>query len=298
MSTEALHVAVTIATRGRPDGCRRLVEALLVQQIPDSWCLRIVVVDNDPDGSDLELAADARVHLVEEQEPGIPFARNRGLEEALPWADVIVFIDDDEVPTDGWLHRLVNGLDRYDADVTVGPVESVFPTDTPDWVRRNPVFQRRRRPAGALLVEAPTGNTAVRSDVFADGLRFSPGFRGSGGEDTHLFRQAYRAGARIRWVADAVVNEFVPPDRARFRWVLARSFRIGANRIQFLRAGPASTLSLLKVVAGSGVEILLGVVAPIIAIGSRRFGLVLLGRASRGVGAYAALIGVRYAAYK
>jgi succinoglycan biosynthesis protein ExoM len=298
MLDEAVRVAVTVATRDRPATCRRLVDALLHQELPDEWQLRVIVVENVPDGSELTLPDDPRVEVLQEPEPGIPFARNRGVEHALPWADVIAFIDDDEVPADSWLRTLVEGLHRYDADVVSGPVRSVFPTGTPSWIADQPVFQRRRRRSGEHLTETYTGNTAARSEVFRDGRRFHLAFRESGGSDTLLFRQAHEAGARIRWVAEAVVEEIVPAERARVGWILARSFRVGANRIQFLRTGPASTTRWLTIVAGSGAEMLLGLVAPVVAIASRRQGLVLLGRAARGLGTYAALFGVRYVAYR
>lgn len=292
-------MAVTIATRGRPEGCRRLVKAVLGQELPSHWELAVIVVDNAPGDSGLDLPSDARLELLHEQEPGIPFARNRGVERALPWADVITFVDDDEVPaTESWLATLVGGLDHYDADVVSGPVRSVFPPRTPAWIAEHPVFERRRRRSGERLSETYTGNTAAQRAVFDGGRRFDPATRFTGGSDTLLFREAHEAGARIRWVAEAVVEESVPPERARVRWVLARSFRIGANRIQFLRAGPTSATRWLTVIAGSGAEMLLGLVAPVIAIASRRHALMLLGRGVRGVGAYAALFGVRYAAYR
>ncbi len=294
----ALNVAVTVATRDRPASCRRLVDALLDQKLPKEWQLRVIVVDNDPGGSRLTLPDDPRVEVLHEPEPGIPFARNRGVERALPWADVITFIDDDEVPDDSWLRTLVEGLDRYDADVVSGPVRSVFPTGTPTWLAEHPVFQRRPRRPGEHLTETYTANTAARSEVFRDGRRFDPAFRRTGGSDTQLFRQAHQAGARIRWVAEANVEESVPAERARIGWIMARSFRYGANRVQFLRAGPASGTRWLTIVAGSGAEMLLGVAALVVAIASRRQALVLLGHAARGLGTYAGLLGVRYTAYR
>ncbi|MEX2375593.1 MAG: glycosyltransferase [Dehalococcoidia bacterium] len=298
MASDELNVAVAVATRDRPVSCRRLIGALLAQELPDEWQLRIIVVNNDPSGSELDLPSDSRLEVLHEPEPGIPFARNRGVERALPWADVIAFIDDDEAASPSWLRTLVEGLDRYDADVVSGPIISVFPTGTPTWITEHPVFQRRLRHPGEQLTETYTGNTAARSEVFADGRRFAPEFRTTGGSDTHLFRQAHQAGARIRWVAEAVVEESVSAERARVGWILTRSFRIGANRVQFLRAGPAPATRWLTIVAGSGAELLLGLASPVVAIASRRQALVLLGRAARGLGTYAALFGVRYSAYR
>lgn len=78
MVDEALNVAVTVDTRDRPASCRRLVDALPDQELPDEWQLRVIVVDNDPDGGQLTLPNDPRVEVLHEPEPGIPFARTRG----------------------------------------------------------------------------------------------------------------------------------------------------------------------------------------------------------------------------
>ena len=298
MPEEMLKVAVTVATRDRPEGCRRLVERLLDQEVPDSWEMRVVVVDNDPQGSELQLPYDQRLEVLHEPDPGIPFARNRGVERVLPWADVICFIDDDESPGGSWLRDLVSGLERYGADVVSGPVRPVFEPNTPRWLTEHPVFTRPGRQPGADLRETYTANTAVRANVFRSGLRFDSEFHNTGGSDTHLFRQAHRGGARIRWVAEAMIDEYVPPERARVRWVLARSFRIGANRVQFLRAGAASGRPTAMLIGGSAGELLLGLGAPLVAAFSRKHALAMLGRAARGLGTFSALLGVRYAAYR
>lgn len=300
MHADVRSIAVTIATRGRPEGCRLLVAAVLTQDIPQDWTLRVIVVDNHPGGSGLELPTDVRLQVLSEPEPGIPFARNRGVEAALPSAEVICFVDDDEVPSDDtWLRTLVEGLDRWEADVVSGPVRPVFPSGTPSWIAEHPVLRRPRRPSGQALQETYTANTAVRSTVFAGGLRFDPAFRNTGGSDTQLFHEAHRAGARIRWVEEATVEETIPAERARVHWILARSFRIGANRVQFLRAASSPDRPRwIKTVSGSAAELLLGIVAIPVALFSRKYGLRLLGRAARGLGTFAALLGIRYRAYR
>ena len=300
MPAQKLHVTVAIATRGRPEGCQRLVEAVLAQTLPTEWELRVIVVDNDPVRSELKLPRDQRVEVVHEPEQGIPFARNRGVDQALPWADVIVFVDDDELPVAAtWLLTLVQGLEVYRADIVSGPIRPVFSGDTPDWIQRQPVFQRRTREAGEYLSETYTGNTAVVADIFLEGRRFSPLFRNTGGSDTQLFRAAKRDGAIIRWVENAPVVEFVPLHRASIRWVLARSFRIGANRVQFLRAEPrAAAQEWLILLGGSATELALALSVPILALASRRRALLILGRAFRGLGTMSALVGFRYAPYR
>jgi glycosyltransferase involved in cell wall biosynthesis len=126
-------------------------------------------VNNDPDGRDLRLPSHPSIASIHEPEPGIPFARNRGVSAALPWADVIAFIDDDEVPADAdWLAQLAGPLASGVADVTTGPVAPVFPPDVPHWIRRHPLFERQRHADMVELDQAYTHNAAARATVFTE----------------------------------------------------------------------------------------------------------------------------------
>ena len=287
-------IAVTVATRGRPMSCYRLVDALLAQSLPWGHQLQVIVVDNVAARSALKLSPDERVTVVGEPRTGIPFARNRGVHEVLDAADVIVFIDDDEVPADDrWLSTLVGALREKTADMATGPVRARFCDDAPKWLRAHPLFQHKARCSRWPLSRAYTSNLAVRSGVFRRLDRwFDERLRHTGGSDTEFTQRAVRAGAKIVWADTAVVYEDVPPSRATTRWVLRRSRRLGANRAQRLRSRQASARTWAAYICGAGVEMCAGGVCVLLTpfIGRRR-GLVALGRAARGTGTLQAALG-------
>lgn len=283
----ATRIAVTVATRGRPTGCVRLVDALLAQTLPREHQLQVIVVDNAADGSELHFPRDERVTVVREPRTGIPFARNQGVRQALEWADVIVFIDDDEVPADGWwLGALVDALVIEGADMATGPVRARFCDDSPRWIRRHPIFLDKERCVRQPLSKAYTSNLAVRSDVFHDLDRwFDERLRYCGGSDTEFTQRAVQAGARIVWADTAVVVEDVPRSRATVQWVLRRSRRLGANRVQRLRLRQASARSRALYTIGAGVEMCAGGLGALLTpLLGRHRGLIALGRAARGLG--------------
>ncbi len=83
-----------------------LLEALTRQSLaPDE----VVVVDNNSRASYAEVFAAYRGRLplrtFVETTPGIPAARNRGIQEARE--EIIVFVDDDCVPAADWLEELM-----------------------------------------------------------------------------------------------------------------------------------------------------------------------------------------------
>lgn len=284
-------VAVAIATRGRPDGCRRVVDGVREQQVDKGIGVRTVVVDNAPRPADLDLPPE--VEVLHEPRGGIPYARNRAVEHVLDTADVLVFIDDDEEPADEhWLQRLLGGLDDYDAEMATGPIRSVHDPAAPAWAIAHPIFNRPRFPSGTERPQAFSGNLAIRTDVFRWlGGWFDPRLSVSGGSDTELTRRAVRKGARIVWVDDAEVVEYVPTNRATLRWILRRSLRIGANRIQRVRLERRGVGACLLHLGGAAVEVVGGgAIALLVPLIGRRRAAIGLGRAARGLGAWFALV--------
>lgn len=292
------YVVVAVCTIGDPAGCLRAVAALTAQELPEHIRMSIVVVDNNPRPrvTDIVGAVPEDVRLVHEPSPGIAEARNAAVATATAMkADVLAFIDDDEIPADeSWLARLVSALNTYGADITTGPVVSVFKPDTPFWMTRQPVFNRKRYKTGTKQNRAATNNVAFRTSLFKESnIWFDPLFSLTGGSDTELTRRLVESGAEIRWIDDAIVKEFVPAERSTLEWVLRRSRRIGANRIAFVRAAGVKRRAIAILIVGATVE---GILALAIRVGSRpfsrRISLASRGRMARAFGTIAAVRGI------
>lgn len=241
MATDQVRVAICVATRHRSDGVRRLLRSLANIDVDDPVAVRIVVVDNNPDGREVAAAAELRKVAVwpldcrHEPQQGIPFARNTAVAAALEFGDLLVFVDDDEEVSRSWLTALLDARERYDADVVVGPVVPVLPPGAPVWAAGG-FRERSRRASGAPLPTAPTNNTMVDASWFHRlDQWFDPTMARSGGSDTELFARVADAGARIVWADAAVVYEHVTSDRARARWVIRRSYRLGVTEGRLLR---------------------------------------------------------------
>lgn len=249
-AAEARKVSVVTLTFRRPDDLRDALPALLehVERLggasprpagagtPDgpgapATVAELVVVDNDtvPSARDVveAYAADHPVRYVHEPRPGIAAARNRGL-EACAGSDVLVFVDDDERPRDGWLTALLDTFDRTRATGVVGPVVSVFDGPVDPWIRAGRFFDRLRHPTGTRVPVVATNNLLLDLPaVRALGVRFDERFGLSGGSDTVFALEVGRRGGTFVWCDEAVVEDVVPPSRLTRRWVLRRAFRSG-----------------------------------------------------------------------
>ena len=214
-----------------------------------------------PSGSaDSDAAATSRLVYVHEPEPGIVAGRNRALSEARG-SDALVFIDDDEIPSPGWLASLVSTWRSQECAAVTGPTPPTF-EDTPSpWVTASGAFDSWEAADGAQVRSADTGNLLLDLGVVERlGLRFDPRYGLTGGEDSLFTRQLTRAGGVIRFAAGAIVTKRVPAARARRTWVLERSLRSGSSwaRVRIDTAGPADGtsggLARLRLRLGYGIK--------------------------------------------
>jgi len=248
-------VAIAVITFRRPELLAGLLGSLQAQELPadGDYAVRIVVVDNDAEGSAAEvIAAAAGPYPIEsaiEPEPGIPFAREKSVQ--LAWNDdALIFVDDDEVAPAGWLATLLGAWETSKADVVTGPVQGILPPDAPAWNRYSDVHSSLGKHAtGDVLNKAYTNNTLVAQRVYhAVTPAFHPAFRYTGSSDLHFFLRVHQAGFRIVWCEEAPIQEDVPASRTTLRWLVRRAFRSGSgdsiSRV-LIRPGVASTLKAL-----------------------------------------------------
>ncbi len=137
-----LRCSVVVCTHRRPHDLAELLAGLVrLDPAPDE----IVVVDNDPGEHECRAEAlAAGAHYVREDRRGLDNARNAGISASS--GDVIAFIDDDCVPSQGWLARL--------------PVEFA-----------NPAVGVVTGPAFPLLLDTPARRRMERQASLARGLR-------------------------------------------------------------------------------------------------------------------------------
>ena len=205
--------------------------------------------------------AGRSVRYVSEPRPGLAAVRNRALDETAG-SDILIFIDDDEVPESGWLAALLSAFAAGDADGIAGRVVTPLPDDLDPWLRAVGAFVRPQREEGQLMPEAATNNLLLSRDaVRASGVRFDPRFGLTGGEDSMFTLEFHRAGRSIRWTNRAVVREAVLPERVNRSWILMRAYRNGNSsaRVRIaLAGGRGSRLAARARNVGAGLARLVG----------------------------------------
>jgi len=302
-------IAILIATYRRPKGLRRLLESLVVQEISlPYYHYRIVVVDNDPLESakqlvqTLSLNSPITIDYYPEATPGIPAARNSGI-EASRKDDAVIFVDDDEVAPPNWLNTLLACWHNSDIDIITGPVQSLLPDDAPNWASKSEIFDKnpKKFSDGEIVPIAYTNNTLVSRlaiDTLSPG--FDQAFQYSGSSDLHYFRRARLAGFKILWCQEALIYEVISAERLTVKWQCLRGLRTGmgfAKTEVMIRPKVAGVFyvvfqSLLRIGYGS-CQLLVAILG-----GGWMHFFFGLRRVCSAIGSIAGLLGFQYLEYK
>lgn len=260
-----MRIAVGAITRQRPGMFADLLASFERMQRPDGAEVMFLFAENDTEHRSsgpvdvFRARVDAPVHLELEPRPGIPMGRNRVLDMALAAeADLLTFVDDDELVCEDWLVNLVAGVAARDLDLAGGPVRLIAPEgEMTGWntaVLRHLQFRsdRRNRDRAAMVASGTEGrmniytnNWCLRLDAQRRlGVRFDESLQHTGGSDTRFSRDMAAAGARIGWVPDAVVEEPTPQKRLTLGYHYRRA-RDQATNWVLLNGKPAGS-SLFK----------------------------------------------------
>lgn len=238
-------------TYNRAPRLAALIESMRSQQC--SMPFEVLVVDNNSSDDTPDVIAQfagapgVPVRYVRETEQGIPYARNRAIAEAMD-SEILVFIDDDELPLPGLLASAVTAIRDEGAVCAGGKVKVDFGTFfRPAWLSDELLgfFGELDHGDDSFWIrdiEKPvwSGNIAYDMRLFRDdpALRFDPRYnrRGTGvggGSDAVMFRELLTRNVPIRYSPGMVVLHYVDHWRLRRRYFLKLHFIAGRKHGQF-----------------------------------------------------------------
>ena len=260
MKTDSHFVLLGLCTYHRPELLTEALESLSRLRIPQNLRVELLLVDNEVSPFVRTILERAQKKLAfqaeyeSEKQRGIPYARNRVLEEALKkGAQFIAFFDDDARPSPNWLEEIYHYYLKNKIEVITGPQKPLFAPkdDTPLWAYKSEFLQAMHFPTGTERPWAATHNVFFSIKLVQEwGLRFDTDFALSGADDQLFFMQAVQKGARIHWLEEAVIHETVSRERLRLGWILQRNFRYSCEGARFYRKlfgnFKASFLALMK----------------------------------------------------
>jgi glucosyl-dolichyl phosphate glucuronosyltransferase len=221
-------ISVIIPTYNRPQSLLQTLRSLQEQTPAD---FEILVVDNAADSevqcrvTEFNQTARLPVHYVPELRLGLMHARHCGARAAT--GDILVFSDDDQTFGPGVIGAYAKAFAEHpEMAAAGGPIRLVWESPPPKWLleyigeeRIFPILglvdsydEFRLDPKGFF----PGGNMAIRRDVLFQVGGFNPDLVGElyvGDGEVGLYQKLWERGMLIGYVPDAVMYNYIPPER-------------------------------------------------------------------------------------
>lgn len=240
-------LTVAICTYNSAELLPKLIGKLAAMECPVEF--EILIVDNKSSDDthqiidDLKTRLDQPLRYVLETRQGIPYARNRAIEECLG-STYMAFIDADELPDPQWLVAACRGLRDYEADCVGGKIRLDL-AQRPVWLADSLLPFLGQVNHGNLplpIIDRSTsvwsGNVAYRTRLFSDGLRFDIRYNrvGSGiggGEDGIMFRVLLANKTVMRYEPEMSIMHLIPDAKLKRSYFLRLHFIAGRKAGMF-----------------------------------------------------------------
>jgi len=246
-----MKLSFAFCTYNRAKRLERLVAAMRAQTCPIPF--EILAINNNSSDETAEVLArlaelpGPKLRWVTEATQGIVSARNRAIAEAMD-SDILVFIDDDEIPLPGLISAAAHAIMNEGAECVGGRIEIDFSElGRPGWLDDEIAgfLGRLHHGSTPLWVESDatpvwSGNIAYDVRLFRNdpSLRFDQrydrvGTGVGGGSDAAMFRTLLERKARIRYRPEMVVLHAVEEWRLKRSYFLRLHYRAGLRQGQF-----------------------------------------------------------------
>lgn len=200
MTTAELRLSVVIPTFNRAEKLERVLQAIRGQVAAPRFEV-IVVDDGSMDRTPEVLATHPWVRSIRLTNGGPARARNAGWRAA--HAEVVVFTDDDVVPSRLWLAELDQAFRATDAVAIGGTIRSLSRGFIEDFVTAERLVDHGRDDLQVRFLV--TANMAIARSALAELGGFDETFPLAAGEDTDLSFRLRKRGFRLAVSAQALV---------------------------------------------------------------------------------------------
>jgi len=231
-------ISVVVCSYDRHRTLGLALESVACQETGGEFEFEVVVIDDGSANETREVVRRASrcaavpVRYIRESGRGIPFARNRGVEEAC--GEWIAFFDDDQIAEREWLRELMRTALETGAQIVGGVRRLEYLGEPPSEVApmtREVLGEKYYGPRACRsnrYTLACTGNVVVRREVFDRIGRFDTNMH-RGMSDIDLMRRAFDAGVDAWYTPHAVVHHLIPPYRLGEDYLKWTSLRTGTN---------------------------------------------------------------------
>ena len=201
--------SIIIPTYNNTPVLKKCLNSLCRQAVDTSYFEVIVINDGDEEElpSKLEsLGMQIALRCLRQAHRGPAAARNLGIQAAR--GEIILFLDDDSLPTENWLRSMMAAWERSDDVEGIGGFTACEPGDSLVCKVNAEIFNwyLRVNSDGRSSSFLSTHNAGYRAAVLKQIGRFDERFLGAAGEDRDLCLKITLAGGKLRLDETILVN--------------------------------------------------------------------------------------------
>jgi GT2 family glycosyltransferase len=233
---EDMSVSIIIPTFNGASRIRHCLDAL-IQQTTEREAEIVVVNDGSTDNTADVLAHYSGIRLVNQANAGPAAARNRGVLEAR--GTIVLFTDDDCVPTPEWLTAMIDPF----RDPNIVGVKGVYRTHqrglVPRFVQIEYEDKYRRMESLPQIDFVDTYSAGFRRERFLEMNGYDTSFPVACAEDVELSYRMSACGWTMKFVPTAIVYHTHPDKLWKY---LNKKYKFAFWRVLAVRKNPNKTL--------------------------------------------------------
>jgi glycosyltransferase involved in cell wall biosynthesis len=238
-----INISVIISTYNRERYILKCLDALKEQTLNNSYYEIIIVNNNSTDNTHLFcsnfIKENENINLtyVIEDNPGLSWARNRGIKEAK--GNVLVFLDDDAFAPDHYLKEIFNYFNNIEKTASAfgGKILPKYESSKPKWMSSFLMPLMSIIDLGNSIKEFPSNkypigaNMGFKAKLFKKygGFNTSLGRKAGsmmGGEEKDLFNRLRDGNEKIVYLPNAWVYHLVPDSRLKKSFIKKQALGI------------------------------------------------------------------------
>ncbi len=244
-------ISLLIPTHNRVEQLLVTLQSIEKQLVSDARLIEVIVVANGCKDNTIDVVNGKirsfpfTLRLFDEQQLGLPHARNRAIKEA--GHEIMAFIDDDVVLAENYLQSMLDCYANNPADLVGGKTELLWEAvDRPDWLPDELLGLLSCKDLGDATKEVFLQSDAIGCNFSfhkrvlekIGGFKIGLGRSGKlliGGEETEFIYRALRDEFRMFYEPKCFLHHWVAPNRPTVKYLTGVA---NGNAVGFVFAKP------------------------------------------------------------
>jgi glycosyltransferase involved in cell wall biosynthesis len=244
------NITLVIATYNGARTLPKTLASINELEIPDYCEFNVIIIDNNSNDYTSELITgyhcQHNLTKLHQTKQGKNAALNLIFEGDVPFGELLIFSDDDVIFPEDFVKRYLELIiDQPEISIFGGAVIPHWPYEVPSGLLEgiNAVVAFAITPAAAGYqtgfiepVKLHGPNMAIRSNVFAQGIRFNEDIGPNGGNymmgsETELLYRLKNTGYQAYYHQELKVQHIIRPEQLSRNWIASRAYKAGRSLV-------------------------------------------------------------------